>query len=148
MFAIGDKEWPGLSKLTEEAGEAMQVVGKLMGTSGRTQHFDGSDLRERLVEELGDLVAAIQFVAKHNGLDLSERVAKKTAIFEKWHVAPSKAVGPCNCVNDPSTYACPEHDPRQCQPHGEWMPCQKCAQPHPDNGCVSCGYDPCLCDQQ
>jgi hypothetical protein len=52
MFAIGDKEWPGISKLVEEAGEVGQVCGKLIGSGGETAHFDGSNLRARLSEEL------------------------------------------------------------------------------------------------
>jgi NTP pyrophosphatase (non-canonical NTP hydrolase) len=55
MFAIGDNEWAGLSKLIEEAGEVIQVGGKLMGSRGDTNHWSG-DLREKLVEELGDLL--------------------------------------------------------------------------------------------
>lgn len=31
MFAIGDKEWPGISKLIEEAGEVLQICGKAHG---------------------------------------------------------------------------------------------------------------------
>lgn len=40
MFAIGSPVWPGLSKLAEEAGETLQVVGKLMGTGGESAHWD------------------------------------------------------------------------------------------------------------
>ena len=87
MFAIGDKQWAGLSKLVEEAGVVTQVAGKLMGTRGETAHWDGSNLRERLVEELGDLQAAMLFVIRQNGIDLKaveERTAKKLALFEIW----------------------------------------------------------------
>ena len=41
MFAIGDKKWPGISKLVEEAGEVTQVAGKLMGSGGDILHWDG-----------------------------------------------------------------------------------------------------------
>lgn len=89
MFEIGAKEWPGLSKLTEEAGEVLQVVGKLMGTKGQRQHWDGTDLEHRLVEELADLEAAIAFVIVANGL-LTEkyqgRVQAKFEQFKRWHL--------------------------------------------------------------
>lgn len=91
MFAIGSPVWPGLSKLTEEAGEVQQVIGKLMGTGGQEQHWDGSNLRERLIEEMGDNWAALQFVAHHNRLDpeaLERRRAQKLALFNQWHGTP------------------------------------------------------------
>lgn len=89
-FAIGDQDLPGLSKLTEEAGELLQVVGKLMATHGMAEHWDGTDLRERFVLELGDLSAAIQFVVSRV-LTLEEvrvlraRIREKYAKFEQWH---------------------------------------------------------------
>ena len=92
MFAIGDVEWPGISKLLEEAGEVSQVCGKLMGSHGDIDHWDGTDLRSRLIEELADLKAAIEFVVVHNKLDatvLNERVISKIHLFEKWHVSQS-----------------------------------------------------------
>ena len=87
MFAIGSPAWPGLSKLAEEAGETLQVVGKLMGTGGETAHWDGSDLRQRLVEELGDLMAACDFVALKNdlGVAVAQRRHEKFQLFMKWH---------------------------------------------------------------
>lgn len=88
MFAIGSPKWPGLSKLTEEAGEAIQVIGKLMATGGETSHWDGSgDLRDRLIEETGDTLAACLFVAKKNGFEeqLFTRAYAKLSLFNKWH---------------------------------------------------------------
>lgn len=99
MFAIGDGEWPGISKLVEEAGEVVQVCGKLMGTRGVAQHWDGSDLRDRLQEELADLQAAITFVMVQCDLDLaaiSKRTGVKLETFLAWHhdlPAPSHAEG-------------------------------------------------------
>lgn len=89
-FAIGDRDLPGISKVTEEAGELLQVVGKLMATHGMAEHWDGTDLRARLVEELGDLSAAIHFVVKKALTDdearaLMARFRLKFAQFEKWH---------------------------------------------------------------
>ncbi len=87
MFAIGAKSWPGLSKLSEEAGEVVQVVGKLMGTGGEIAHWDGTNLRGRLVDEMGDLLAAIRYVAKHHGFEqaVEIRARGKLATFERWH---------------------------------------------------------------
>lgn len=87
-FAIGSRVWPGISKLVEECGEVVQVCGKLLGTGGERAHWDGSDLRERLTEEIADVLAAAAFVIEHNGLDaatIEKRVAEKRRRFEEWH---------------------------------------------------------------
>ena len=89
MFAIGDRRWPGISKLTEEAGEVCQVTGKLMGTKGDTSHWDGTDLARRLEEELGDLIAAAIFVVETcDEIDqgvVELRSQGKLELFKKWH---------------------------------------------------------------
>jgi NTP pyrophosphatase (non-canonical NTP hydrolase) len=88
MFAIGDQEWPGLSKLTEECGEVLQVIGKLIASGGLVEHWDGSNLKERLETELGDLKAAIAFVIKHCNLDgtaIVRREVEKLRRFSIWH---------------------------------------------------------------
>lgn len=87
-YSIGSTHWPGLSKLVEELGEALQVVGKLLGTGGASAHWDGSDLRARLVEELGDQMAAALFVITENRLGsvaVAERQSNKLELFRKWH---------------------------------------------------------------
>lgn len=89
MFAIGDAEWPGISKVMEEAGEVVQVCGKLVGTHGAVKHFDGSDLQSRLEGELGDLLAAIDFLIDHNPrLDkdiIAIQHSVKRKVFEEYH---------------------------------------------------------------
>lgn len=89
MFAIGDQEWPGISKLVEECGEALQICGKLMGTGGELEHWDGEgNLKKRLEDELADLQAAIAFMCRVNDFDherMAERFAKKMVRFERWH---------------------------------------------------------------
>lgn len=90
MFAFGDMKWPGVAKLNEEAGELIQVIGKLMATHGESTHWDGTDLRVRFVLELGDLAAAIQFtVARVLTVDevrlLRARIQEKFEQFEQWH---------------------------------------------------------------
>lgn len=89
-YSIGSGHWPGISKLVEEASEVGQVVGKLMGTGGDADHWDGSDLHERLHEELGDLLAAVEFVVTMNALDaraIHEQKIRKLLLFHKWHDA-------------------------------------------------------------
>lgn len=88
MFAIGSPRWPGIAKLDEEAGEVLQVIGKLMGTGGETNHWDGTDLQARLIEEIGDVLAACEFVVSVNHLDhesVNARRAEKLALFYRWH---------------------------------------------------------------
>lgn len=87
-FCIGSRTWGGLSKLIEECGEVQQVAGKIIGAQGEVMHFDGSNLRVRLQSELGDLLAAIQFVATMNDLDwsaITEQQKSKLTLFLRWH---------------------------------------------------------------
>ena len=94
-FAIGADIWPGLSKLLEEAGEVVQIGGKLMGTAGKHAHWDGSDLRDRLTEELADLTAAVEFFIAHNPIDRDEvtaRAATKLATYNRWHREQGRTV--------------------------------------------------------
>lgn len=100
-FSIGSKIWPGISKLAEESGEVLQVIGKLIGSGGEIMHWDGSNLRERLEEEVGDVLAAAEFVAEKNGLDrqrIEARTRAKLALFEKWHAA-EPPLPPQHCAN-------------------------------------------------
>lgn len=89
-FAIGAEHWSGLSKLVEEAGEVTQVAGKLMGSFGDPNHFDGSDLRVSLREEIADLEAALAFFKSANfssreQIDMAERTREKRSLFNMWH---------------------------------------------------------------
>lgn len=93
-FSIGSGVWPGTSKVIEEMGELQQVLGKLIAVAGDTKHWDG-DLRTRLIEEIGDLSAAIVFFNIENlTLDevrqVQERAEKKLALFRQWHAEQSK----------------------------------------------------------
>lgn len=87
-YSIGSDTWPGISKLIEECGEVVQVCGKILGTGGKVEHWDGTKLDERLASELGDLLAALRFVALRCGLDrraVEHRAAEKQALFQRWH---------------------------------------------------------------
>lgn len=87
-YGIGSGHWPGTSRLIEECGELVQVLGKLIGAGGATDHWDGTDLGERLVAELGDVRAAIDFFVAANGVpaaSVAERAEWKLARYERWH---------------------------------------------------------------
>lgn len=86
-YCIGSGHWPGLSKLTEETGELLQVLGKLVGSEGNVQHWSG-DLNQMMIEELGDVLAAIEFFMTINKLDyrlILQRMQEKVQTFNKWH---------------------------------------------------------------
>jgi NTP pyrophosphatase (non-canonical NTP hydrolase) len=94
MFDIGSRVWPGISKLIEECAEVVQVCGKLIALRGERRHWDGTDLKERLEDEVGDGYAAAQFVIEHCGLDIGRiraRASQKHALFEKWHAEHKEA---------------------------------------------------------
>ncbi|GLZ43056.1 hypothetical protein [Actinokineospora sp. NBRC 105648] len=87
-YSIGSDQWPGTSRVIEEAGELIQVLGKLIGAGGRTAHWDGSNLVDRLTEEIGDLRAALDFFIAANGLAaqaINERSQIKSAQYTEWH---------------------------------------------------------------
>lgn len=75
----------GLSKLTEETGELLQLLGKLnVFPSG--VHPDGKgQLYDRIAEELADVEAAILFFKSENHIFINpQRVANKLAKFQAW----------------------------------------------------------------
>lgn len=87
-YSIGSERWNGLSKLIEEAGEIVQVAGKIIATGGNRQHWEGSDLKVRLEEEIADLVAAVQFMTERGAIDgdhIRRRAARKLETFTRWH---------------------------------------------------------------
>lgn len=82
-MAMHDK---GLTKLAEECGEVVQVAMK-HATYPDNNHPDGTNLRERLQLEMGNLSAAIEFVVIKHNLDrqaIAERFMKKLALFQQW----------------------------------------------------------------
>lgn len=86
-YSIGGDRWQGLSKLIEEAGEVIQVGGKIIGINGEEEHWDGTNLRERMQDELADLLAAVRFFIQHNEFDQSKidaRVEHKFGLFQEW----------------------------------------------------------------
>lgn len=87
-YSIGSEKWNGLSKLIEECGEVVQVGGKIIATGGNFEHWDGTNLRQRIVEEMGDVHAAIRFLIEQNDINISEIVTRSDAklkLFRKWN---------------------------------------------------------------
>src|ERR1700677_2309483 len=89
-FSIGSQVWPGASKLIEEMGELQQVLGKLLGTAGEVKHWDGTDLKERLKEEMADVQSAILFFqaksfSEEDIREVADRRMKKLETFIRWH---------------------------------------------------------------
>ena len=87
-YSIGSGHWAGLAKVIEECGEVIQAAGKVIAANGDGRHWDGSDLRQRLEDELADAQAAIAFTIDMNGLDserMLNRTADKLAMFRQWH---------------------------------------------------------------
>lgn len=81
----------GLTKLAEECGELTQVAAKAIALGHIGEHWDGTDLKVRLEEEIADAMAAAIFVTHINGLDVEhiiERTAHKRKLFSEWHEAP------------------------------------------------------------
>lgn len=89
-FAFGGRVWPGLAKLAEEKDEVGQVLAKLIQTGGDPNHWSG-DMVAKLVEELPDLLAAIEvFIALNPVLHphdkaMQERFEMKVEKFFSWH---------------------------------------------------------------
>lgn len=90
-YAIGSTVWPGLSKVLEEIHELGIVLSKIVGASGSTEYWGGIDLRENLIEELGDVLGVIKYFTQHN-LTVEERDVMHDRSFEKrdrfndWHI--------------------------------------------------------------
>jgi NTP pyrophosphatase (non-canonical NTP hydrolase) len=82
----------GVAKLIEECGELQQVLGKrLAWWSTDEPHWDGSDLDQRIAEEMGDVFAAIWFVVDKLGLDadaIKRRHVAKSDLFHEWEADP------------------------------------------------------------
>ena len=92
FFGIGDDVLPGSAKVLEESSELNQVLAKLQATRGSWTYFDGSDLYARLIEEIGDLIAALDYFTTANNIDLNEireRCDAKSVAFEQYHLLNS-----------------------------------------------------------
>lgn len=83
MNAIGRK------KLTEECGELITVLAKaeMLGSLG--EHWDGKGpLKNRLEDEIADVLASILFCVNTNDLDVHrivDRLREKHHLFNYWN---------------------------------------------------------------
>ncbi len=83
----------GLAKLLEELGELSQVAAKKLAYFHTDKHPDGAgSLKERMEQEMGDVLGAICFVADTMGLDvevIARRRDEKLSRFQQWHADAS-----------------------------------------------------------
>jgi hypothetical protein len=79
----------GVAKLIEECGELTQILGKKLAYWHTDDHPDGQGLiSERIMEEMGDVRAALDFVAEQLGLSsviIDARRRSKLNTFRGWH---------------------------------------------------------------
>jgi NTP pyrophosphatase (non-canonical NTP hydrolase) len=76
----------GLIKLSEECGELVQAAMKRI-TCNKETHWDGSNLNERLADEIADVTAAMDVVINELDLDvdrINDRADRKRKLFEYW----------------------------------------------------------------
>ena len=78
----------GLTKLMEECGELAQIAAKKSAYYATDIHPDGKgSMKERLENEMGDVIAASLFVAEKYDLDIDriiEQANKKYNRFKVW----------------------------------------------------------------
>jgi hypothetical protein len=153
-FSIGSQVWPGTSKLIEEMGELQQILGKLIGVHGQEEHWDGNNMRVKLVEEIGDLLGAITFFQAQNLTELEQdqiyqRMVTKWQRFESWHagkdqqlVASSSHVDEADLNSPPSHPKTHKHaETQRMHDYNQvWTPggfCCSCELGSPDDGCTT-----------
>lgn len=78
----------GVAKLIEECGELQQILGKKLAYWYTDEHPDGAGpISKRIQNEMGDVLAAIYFVAGQLGYDMDailDRRDAKTKLFDTW----------------------------------------------------------------
>lgn len=87
-YSIGSDHLPGISKMVEEYGEVLQILGKIQGRGDLGIHWDGQNLKESLENEMSDVAAANHFLATKLQLNtprMLERAEKKIKLFNRWH---------------------------------------------------------------
>lgn len=85
-------KWTGIAKVVEEMGELQTILGKLMAYP-EGPHPDeryAEPILDRLHDELGDVMAAIQFFYLSNPeIDIDrviERISFKSRRLAQWHL--------------------------------------------------------------
>jgi hypothetical protein len=87
-YSIGSDHWPGAAKAIEEMGELLQSLGKLIALGDAGEHWDGTNLRDKLEEEIGDVKAALYWFEKMNKLSKIKTEARSTIkqhTYDGWH---------------------------------------------------------------
>lgn len=81
----------GLTKLAEEAGEMIQRAMKKVAYPNDVMHPDGTNINERLEEEIADTLAAAEVVSVIHGLNraaIRRRIHEKRDLFLSWYQEP------------------------------------------------------------
>lgn len=85
----------GVPKLIEECGGLIQVCGKRLAYYTTDEHPDGTNLQARMIEEMGDVLAAIDFVTEQFDLDrnaIHARKSNKVRTFALWDAEPDNNI--------------------------------------------------------
>lgn len=106
------EKWRGIGKLIEEAGEVLQLLGKVVPFPDGP-HPDGKGaLRDRLPIELADLKAAIHYFETENDLAvLGDRYLNKARQFKHWGLTGIMDLQPPQLLH---TMACALHIGKEC----------------------------------
>jgi NTP pyrophosphatase (non-canonical NTP hydrolase) len=89
-YSVGSDNLPGLAKVVEEAGELLQVAGKILAVGGTKIYYDGLELRKAVKEEMADVIASISFFVETAGFtpeeqeEILNRATQKRILFREW----------------------------------------------------------------
>ena len=75
----------GLTKLIEECAEVIQVAAKAQALGTLGVHWDGTNLKDLLEDELADVMAATMFVAEKFNLNQGRMAARADGKLELYH---------------------------------------------------------------
>lgn len=81
----------GLAKLCEEMGELQQIIGKKLAYFDTDKRPDGKSISARMEEEMGDVLAAIDFVSIKFNLNreaIEKRKLHKLCTYQEWDKLP------------------------------------------------------------
>lgn len=94
---FGSDTLPGLLKAGEEGCELGQVVFKMAARPDEITFKDGDELFEKLVEEAGDLAAALSWSIAHMPAHAQRRIHDRAAMkyerFDRWHAEQATPEG-------------------------------------------------------
>lgn len=92
---LGDMKYHGIVKVVEESAELIAELAKLTACPDGI-FWDGSNIHERVLDEIGDALAAINFFVGQlpnpaDQLAINKRCMEKTVKFMMWHDAGQMA---------------------------------------------------------